>query len=296
MKIWLVPVILVAVATFVVLFFLSYGTLEYQEIGLNYSWITETVSDKPYSSGRYYLGLGNHFIKFPKMVVTLLFTDDPSVKNGPAMQSRTKDGLNVRLEVSFQYRLLYNELYNLYSTLGPEYEKTYVRMAIEMLTTAATTHTAHEFFTNRSIIGQEMHLSLNKHFKQEAFAEVPFFQLRTVHLPTAFEDAIKDTQVKEQEIEIATLEQETNRVSFETTVIQAEQAVKVLENEAQAEAAAILAANSAYCEQYSVTQQLQSTALLGLRNAAAWDNNHLLEYLKIKAVREHPPERTTIRL
>jgi len=266
-------------------------------MGLNYGWISETIEDKTYGSGRWYLGLGNHFIKFPKMVKSIFFIDDPSgATQGPALQSRTKDGLNVRLEVSFQYRLKPDDLFNMYSMLGHKYEQTFIRMAIEQLTTAATLHNAHYFFTNRSTISQEMHSMLDDHFQSHASSEVPFFQLRTVHLPDEFEDAIKETQVKQQEIQIATLEQKTNRVSYETTVLQAEQAVKVLQNQAAGEAASIMAQNEAYCQQYKITQSLQSDALQRLMKAAGWDAKQLLEYLRIRAVREHPAERTTIRL
>lgn len=297
MRVWLVPVCGVAVVSLVILFFLSFDTLEYQEVGLNYSWISEKVEDKSYMSGRYYLGLGNHFLKFPKVVKSIFFIDDLSAETqGPALQSRTNDGLNVRLEVSFQYRLKFQDLYKMYSTLGMLYERTFVRMAIEQLTTAATLHNAHFFFTNRTAISQEMHTRLNDHFKKHAFSEVPFFQLRTVHLPAEFEEAIKDTQVKQQEIQIATLEQKTKRVQFETNVIKAEQAVKVMHNQASAEAASILAQNKAYCEQYKVSQDLQSKALKQLMAAAGWDSKQVLEYLRIRAVREHPSDKTTIRL
>jgi len=297
MRLWFVPVVVVAGVTLVILLCMSFDTLEYQEIGINYSWISETVEPRAYTSGRYYLGLGNHFIKFPKQVKSITFVDDVTGQTqGPALQSRTKDGLNVRLEVSFQYRLLISDVYSLYTTLGAKYEQTFVRMAIEQLTTAATMHNAHYFFTNRTVISEEMHLMLKKHFKEHAFAEVPFFQLRTVHLPNEFEDAIKETQVKQQEIQIATLEQKTNRVSYQTNVLKAEQAVKVMQNQAAAEAASIAAANEAYCEQYKVTQNLQSEALKTLMGAAGWDSQQLLEYLRIRAVRDHPAERTTIRL
>merc|ERR1712113_668039 len=183
-----------------------------------------------------------------------------------------------------------------YTTLGKNYQQTFVRMAIEQLTTAATMHNAHFFFSNRTTISAEMHKMLDGHFKQHGFAEIPFFQLRTVHLPREFEDAIKETQVKQQEIQIAQLEQKTNRVSFETTVLQAEQAVKVMHNQAAAEAAAILAHNDAYCKQYRVTQTLQSEALKQLKDEAGWDSKQLLEYLRIRAVRDHPSDKTTIRL
>merc|ERR1712190_476091 len=141
-----------------------------------------------------------------------------------------------------------------------------------------------------------MHDMLDDHFQKHGFAEVPFFQLRTVHLPDEFEDAIKETQVKQQEIQIAQLEQKTNRVTFQTKVLQAEQAVKVMHNQAEGEAASILAANDAYCKQYSITQNLQSQALQQLMTSAGWTSKQLLEYLRIRAVRDHPSDKTTIRL
>jgi len=290
-------ILAVALVASAVLLLLSFDSLEYQEIGLNFSWISETIEPRPYASGRHYLGLGNHFIKFPKTVKSVLFLDElQQDRIGPALQSRTSDGLNVRLEVSFQYRLLYNRLYGMYSALGPSYETTFIRMAIEQLTTAATLHDAHFFFTNRTAISQEMHSRLDGHLKEHAGAEVPFFQLRTVHLPSEFEDAIKDTQVKQQETHIARLEQKTNRVSFQTKVLQAEQAVKVMANQATAEVASIKAQNDGYCKQYRMTQQLQAEALETMMDTAGWGSKQLLEYLRIRAVREHDPERTTITL
>jgi len=286
----------VVVVTLIILFFVSFDTLEYQEIGLNYSWISERVEPKTYPGGRYFLGVGNHFIKFP-MVKSVFFLDDLTENtHGPALQSRTKDGLNVRLEVSFQYRLQANDLYKLYNTLGSGYEQIFVRIAIEQLTTAATMHNAHYFFTNRSTISQEMHQMLDTHFQSHGFAEVPFFQLRTVHLPDKFEEAIKETQVKQQDIQIATLEQQTLRVKFQTRVLQAQQEVLVMHNDAEAEAQSILAQNDAYCKQYELTQNLQSDALKSIKQSAGWNSTQLLEYLRIRAVRDHPSEKTTIRI
>mmetsp|Transcript_66976 Transcript_66976/g.196544 ORF Transcript_66976/g.196544 Transcript_66976/m.196544 type:complete len:298 (-) Transcript_66976:23-916(-) len=297
MQQWLVLVVAVVVFQLVVMFANSFDSLEYQEIGLNFSWMRETVQKEPYTSGLYYLGLGNHFIKFPSMVKSIFFIDDVMSKTqGPALTSRTLDGLNVRLEVSFQYKLKVDQVYDLYTTLGKGYEKVLVRMAIEQLTTAATKHNAHYFFTHRTNIAEQMHEMLDVHFKKHAFSEVPFFQLRTVHLPDQFELAIKETQVKQQFIDIARLQQKSSEVIFQTTVLQAEQAVKVRRNQAEAEAASILLQNQAYCDQYNLTQVLQTASLQKLKRAAGWSADELLQYLRIRAMREHPSEMTTIRL
>lgn len=297
MQCWLASTAAVAVASLVALFGFSFDSLEYQEIGLNYSFLSETVEKLAYNSGRYYLGLGNRFIKFPRTVKSVFFIDDISEgKQGPALQSRTKDGLNVRLEVSFQYKLKVDELYDLYSTLGVHYQKTFVRMAVEQLTTSATLHNAHFFFTNRTAISQEMHTRLDNHFREHAFAEIPFFQLRTVHLPDLFEDAIRETQVQQQDIQIAKLEQKTKEVTFETSVLKAEQQVKVMANEADGEASSITLQNKAYCEQYQITQDLQSQAMQKVMANSGWDADTLLDYMQIRAVRDHPSENTMIRL
>lgn len=293
--IW-VPVAVVAAISLAVLFFFSFDTLEYQEYGLNFSRISETVERKPYTSGRYYLGIANHFIRFPRMVNSVLFSDeDAGAKQGPALQSRTRDGLNVRLEVSFQYRLKFEKVYDLYSTLGKDYEPTFLRMAIEQLATAATDHSAHFFFTNRTAISAVMHQRLNDHFQERAFSEVPFFQLRMVHLPHDFEEAIRETQVKQQDIQIATLEQKTKTVTFKTRVLQAEQDVKVLVNQAEAEAASIKATNKAYCKQYKVTQDLQTSALSQLAKTSDWNAAQLLHYMRIRALRNHPSDKSMVR-
>jgi len=296
---WAGPVIAVVGITLFFLCCLSFDTLEYQEIGLNYSWISETIEDRTYSSGRYYIGIGNHFIKFPRVVNNMYFGDEFQqgvTVNGPTLQSRTQDGLTVGIEVSFQYKLASAGLFQMYQTFGEDYTMILLRMAIEQLTTATTKHNAHDFFTNRTGLSQEMHSALDSHFQKHGFSEVPFFQLRTVKLPKDFEDAIQDTQVKEQEIQVAKAQQDQNRINYETTLLQAAQNVQVLNQQAQAESASIYAQNDAYCRQYRLTQTLQAKAMAGIASGTEWNPQELLEYLRIRAVREHPSERTTVRV
>eukprot|EP00439_Symbiodinium_sp_Y106_P013578 s2913_g1.t4 len=263
MQCWLISVVVVAISTMILLFIFSFDSLEYQQIGLNYSFLSESVEKEPYKPGRYYLGVTNRFIKFPRTVQSISFIDDwAEGLQGPALQSRTKDGLTVLLEVSFQYKLIFSQLYSLWATLGHDhYETTFTRMAMEQLSTATTHHNAHFFFRNRTYVSREMHRKLDEHFRKHALSEVPFFQLRTVHLPDDFEDAIRETQVQEQHIHIARLEQQKKKVTFATEVLKAEQAVKKINNEAEGEATARLTKNRAYCEQYKFTQEVQADAL-----------------------------------
>ena len=61
------------------------------------------MNSQPFIGGIHFLGVGHSFIKYPKTVQTIEFSQDRNA-NGPVIQSRTQDGLEVSLEISFQYK------------------------------------------------------------------------------------------------------------------------------------------------------------------------------------------------
>ncbi len=82
--------------------FLGFSVLEATEYGLDYSWISKNVGMKVYDNGLHFIGIGHSFIRFPRMVQTIEFSKERTANQG-AVQSRTADGLEVILEISFQY-------------------------------------------------------------------------------------------------------------------------------------------------------------------------------------------------
>jgi hypothetical protein len=97
------------------------------------------------------LGIAHSFIKFPKNVQTIEFSKERNANRGP-YESRTLDGLEVVLEISFQYTLLPEKLYDLYNKYGPYYSIVFQNVAIDILTEEATKYTAYEFFWDRGRI------------------------------------------------------------------------------------------------------------------------------------------------
>ena len=43
----------------------GFSSLEATEFGLNYSWISKSISPKVKENGLYFIGIGHSFIKFP---------------------------------------------------------------------------------------------------------------------------------------------------------------------------------------------------------------------------------------
>ena len=92
----------VSCITGIILLILGFSSLEATEWGLDYSWISKTVDPTVRENGLYFIGIGHSFYKFPKNVQTIEFSKDRNANRAP-IESRTSDGLEVVLEISFQY-------------------------------------------------------------------------------------------------------------------------------------------------------------------------------------------------
>jgi hypothetical protein len=126
----------------IVLFALSWASLEFQEYGLDYNSFTQSVDDATLGSGRYFLGVGHSFILFPKVYQTIEYSAMPEA-TGQALQSRTKDGVEVVIMISFQYQIDPAKVYDLYQKYGDEnYKQVFSYMARDILTDVATQYNA----------------------------------------------------------------------------------------------------------------------------------------------------------
>ncbi len=145
----------------VILLSFSMDSLDYNEIGLNYSSFFKTVQKKTYTQGFHFLGLGHEFIVYPLNVQNIEFSQIKG-RNLPPIQCRTEDGLNVELEISFQYRPLKEEIYNIYKTYGKKYEIQLLRTTVDSISDTSTRYSSYKFFTEKAAIAKDMFESLNK--------------------------------------------------------------------------------------------------------------------------------------
>mmetsp|Transcript_5801 Transcript_5801/g.11615 ORF Transcript_5801/g.11615 Transcript_5801/m.11615 type:complete len:315 (-) Transcript_5801:83-1027(-) len=284
-----------AVLSVLLVIYSAWSVLDPWEIGLDYSMVTQTISDSAWGTGRHWIGVGHKFLRFNSTVTTVQFSHEHggAVFGGP-LRSRTADGLEVMLEISFQYLLLPETLYRMYTTYGPSFHEIFVKMAMDLLTVAATKHTARAFFVNRTMIGNMMEESLRLHFKEQALVDVPLFQFQAVSLPTEFEAAIKETQVAEQKIKRVQAKQSMLKVEYETEVIQAQRYVKVRQQQADAVASSIALQNAADVASFNASQICAATAFERVLKIFDGDTAKLLKYMKVRAMRDHPAEHSVL--
>lgn len=126
--------------------FLSFASLDANEYGLDYSYITKNIDVKVYGPGYHFLGFGHSFLIYPSTVQNMEFSNEQKADR-PPIQSRTDDGLMISFKASFQYRLYDNKLFDLYMKYGEDYTTPCQKYAIDILNDAATKYDANTFFS-----------------------------------------------------------------------------------------------------------------------------------------------------
>lgn len=190
----------VALVVLFVLLGLSLQSLEYNEVGLNYSSYFKSIENYTYDAGWQFLGLGHVLKPFPQTLQTLEFSNANYKADLPAIVARTKDGLSIVLEISFQYRIQRDKIYEIYMTYGEDYKTQILRVSIDSISDTATLFSALSFFTDKVVVSKHMQENLDKALDHTVFVNVKFFQLRSIDLPDKYELAIQETEVTKQDI------------------------------------------------------------------------------------------------
>jgi regulator of protease activity HflC (stomatin/prohibitin superfamily) len=113
----------------------------------------------------------------------------------PQISCRTKDGLKLDLEISFQYQIQSDKIYDIYTTYGEEMNNILLRVAIDSISDTSTLYSSYDFFTMRETIGSKMKQDLTTRLQTDLYSKVTYFQLRSIDLPNDYEDAIQKTEV-----------------------------------------------------------------------------------------------------
>jgi len=276
----------VSCITGIVLLILGFSSLEATEWGLDYSWISKTVDPTVRENGLYFIGIGHSFYKFPRNVQTIEFSRDRNANRYP-IESRTSDGLEVVLEISFQYVLQPENLYKLFNLYGEHYQNVFSNMAVDLLTEEATKYTAYDFFMDRGKIKEDFQTKLNQIYNAQCYSTIQFLQLRAVELPTLFEAAIQESEVKKQDIQKAYAELNKVKVEVDTKIKSADFQKNVTINIAEGEADALLKQNNATIDSLVQVQNTQTQAYTNLKNNLGLSNAALLNFVKAKLIKNY---------
>jgi len=273
--------------------------VDYNCYALKQNVLTKEIDDEVYEAGLYWVGIQYDMIRFPSTWQTIEFipsdkdenkkteddksantdTDLPLEEQGYGkdipVSSRTEDGLDLSIDLSFQYKLNKDTVKDLYSAYTLDYSDAILRIARGVIRDVSSKYDALEFFYNRSQIDSEIKQALID--KEDVmFVEIGEFQLREINLPDSFENAIELVEVAKQEIKIAEYQQQAATIRASTLIIEAQAQYNISIIEAQATAQVL-----------NITFTAQAESLFHLAEQLGFNSTQLLTYLWIQAIEHH---------
>jgi len=258
--------------TGVILFAVSFGTLNPTEAGIRYNNnLVEIDASQVYNNGRYFLGLGLWFITFPVNCQLIEYT------GAYALDAWSKEGQLINLDISFFYRLQRDNLVELYRRYGQGYDAVFYNIGIVTLKSVTIQYTAVDFFTKRREIGARMKSALRARLLEE-FATVDFFNLGTVGVPQEFESKILTKVVTNQQANIAVFTQQVNELLAQILLIQAQGSGAVNYTVAKANADASRVTNNAISLGSRNLRSQEALSYSQLQNALGLTGQKLLAY------------------
>jgi len=200
---------------------ISVGQVDQNEYGLVLNWVTKKIGSDVYHGGTHFIGFWNTFVTFPATVQTIEFSERPWMHTAQALHTRTKDGLGLHLSISFQYRLVPDDIPKLYALTNTNYESLYVRIARDQLLEAASEYEGPKYWQTRKSIGDRMRHLVNEQLG-DSYATLWGLQLLIIDLPDNYEGAITQTQVQQQLSKTRTNEQVAAGIRADTEVMTAD--------------------------------------------------------------------------
>jgi len=265
----------------------SLGSVAPTEYGLTYNKITKHVDTSHiYTPGRHFIGPVNAMLTFPSTVQKLEFSDRASAQASP-LSTRTAEGLELHLQVAFQYHLKPDELPQLYTLANTLYESLYMKIARDILLKSAANYQAPQYWTERQRVGEEMLIQLNAAF-EDRHAYCTGLQIMVIKLPAAYEDSIVRTQVQNQNQSTLENYKKAALIRAQTQVIVAryENDITVVLNRADANAMQVQKIAEAQAQQMKI--DVENSALAEVKSQLNLSPAGLVAYQRNLAYQTMP--------
>ncbi len=190
------------------------------------------VKDKPLNSGI-------HFIS-PLAEVTKFSTRLQDIKE--TVDATSKEGLNLKLDVSLQYKINPQQVSKVYQTIGTEEEEILIPRFRSIIRQITASYDARDIYgEKRVIVAEKLKNELNKSLEPLGFI-VDESLLRKVILPEAIQKAIEQKLEAEQESQKQQFinEKERQAIAFELEKAQQEATRKKIEAQGVADSQRLL--------------------------------------------------------
>jgi len=195
--------------------------------------------ESSYEPGRYFVGFWNEFLQFPTTLNTIEFADEAveaGVQKLGKLRSRDKDGKQIWLDVSVQYKIKKELLPDIYRDMTKLYEDVYISELRGALQRITNDFAIDEAWKNYASVQTRMH-NICKEVLAPRYADCWGLQLWGIRLQAEYENQLVRTQVRKQAEQTAVARQVQTEYRQKTEVLLAEYVanVTVIEQKGQAD-------------------------------------------------------------
>jgi len=216
----------------IVLISCSFAKVEMTEVGLLYSHASRKIDrTKIYNAGRHYVGVGGEFIKFPITQQEMHL---------PIFESRTEDGLIVKLDVSLNFKIIkdFEKIISIFDRFGYNYDGFISRLATNIIRDASARFPAIRYSMNRSQVNMEMERDISDDMESIGFT-LDSLQLLNIEFPINFANTLQNTRMLQQQVSQARMNKDAENVTLQGELEQSKLTSKGLITDCNATANAI---------------------------------------------------------
>jgi len=198
----------------------SFDIVNPWEVGLSFDSTTRTIDNSTiYPGGRYFIGIGRSFVKYPITYQLVEFTSDSSTGQS-SLTTNTKGGQTVFVDVSFYYRIDETHIFQIYNTYRQQLGPILTREAQDALKRICSEYDIHDFFNKRPEIATRMQNFLNAVLYPKYFTWIPLLQLRKIALPQTVEDSLVSLVIASQSTQTAEINRDIVLIGKDTDILE----------------------------------------------------------------------------
>ena len=163
------------------------------------------------------------------MIERIVLMDCRTQKAEIDCSTASRDLQEVTLKVAVNYNVSLENAYNIYKSIGVNYESIMISPSIlESVKAVTAQYTAEELITKRSEVSDKMQDTLKEKIESRGFTVIDF-NVTDLDFSLAYNQAIEKKQVAEQEAKQAQYELEKAKIENEKKIAEAEANAKVMQ-------------------------------------------------------------------
>ena len=163
------------------------------------------------------------------MIERIVLMDCRTQKAEIDCSTASRDLQEVTLKVAVNYNVSLENAYNIYKSIGVNYESIMISPSIlESVKAVTAQYTAEELITKRSEVSDKMQDTLKEKIESRGFTVIDF-NVTDLDFSLAYNQAIEKKQVAEQEAKQAQYELEKAKIENERKIAEAEANAKVMQ-------------------------------------------------------------------